>query len=122
MLGEHVNAHLEPASFENPSVDEVLTEVASRIKASCSPIAIDTDALDDWFETYRPPFERRLSVARWNAEKANVLRAAEQHGLIAKALATLLGQNHVDVDTFRRASRLVTEHCRKRFAQGIWCS
>jgi hypothetical protein len=107
----------------NPGVDEVLSEVAAKIQYSCKPTPIDRDALDDWRKTYEKPFSVRLSVALWDDEKANVLSAAEQHGIIAKAIASLRDKPSVDVEVMRAASEVVVEHCRKRFgAVGVWCS
>ena len=112
-----------PGVAVNPSVGEVLDEVAAKIRYSCQPTPIDQDALDDWANTYKTPFSVRLAIARWDDEKANVLSAAEQHGIIAKAIASLRDKSHVDVEVMRAASEVVVEHCRKRFgAVGIWCS
>ena len=95
----------------NPTVETVLGEVTTQIKGACAPIPIDQDAIDDFLYTYTPLFARRLAVAVWDTEKGNVLTAAEQHGIIAKALATLGGATHVNVSVTRYAgtSREKTE-------------
>ncbi|HEY1304618.1 MAG TPA: hypothetical protein VGF24_13745 [Vicinamibacterales bacterium] len=123
MALDNPNALQNPGVAVNPSADEVLSEVAAKIKYSCQPTPIDQDAIDDWMQTYQRPFSVRLSVALWNDEKANVLSAAEQHGIIAKAIASLRDKRSVDVEVMRAASAVVVEHCRKRFgAVGVWCS
>ena len=112
-----------PGAAVNPSIQSVIAEVTDTITAACKPVPVDQDAIDDWAYTYTPPFTRRLSVAVWDTEKANVLNAAEQHGIIAKALASLSGATHVDKTLLRTASKLVEDHCKQRFGtQGIWCS
>jgi len=112
-----------PGVAVNPKVDTVLAEVVATIQESCQPIPIEQEAIDDWLSTFERPFSVRLSVAVWDVEKSNVLNAAQQHGIIAKALATLRGVSTVNRDMLRTASQLVVDNCRERFgAVGIWCS
>ena len=112
-----------PSVAVNPSVEAVLAEVSQQIQAACAPITIEQDAIDDWVQTYKPPFQQRLNVALWDTEKVNVLNAATQHGIIAKALASLSGGTQVDTAMLKTASTLVVDHCKRRFGtQGIWCS
>lgn len=112
-----------PGVSVNPSADVVLAEVVAKIQESCQPVPIEQDAIDDWLYTFERPFTVRLSVALWDTEKPNVLSAAEQHGIIAKALARLRGVSSVNTEMLRTASQLVVDNCRERFgAVGVWCS
>jgi hypothetical protein len=107
----------------NPGIDEVVKQVTWQIQESCKPVPIDKEAIDDWVTTYKTHFSDRLHIAVWDVEKKNVLNAAEQHGIIAKAIASLRGTSHVDKDILREASKVVVKNCDERFgAVGVWCS
>jgi hypothetical protein len=107
----------------NPGIDEVITQVTWKIQESCKPVPVDQEAIDDWVSTYKTHFSDRLQTAVWDVEKKNVLNAAEQHGIIAKAIASLRGTSTVDKDILQEAAKVVVKNCDERFgAVGVWCS
>jgi len=107
---------------ENPTVEVVMTEVLEAIKSSCAPIEIEPDAQAEFLSVYQPKFGARLRTGSWHTDRANILTAAQQHGVIANAIATLRRQKRVDAAVLLEAGGLVRKHCSEVFKEGVWCS
>ena len=105
----------------NPTIDVVVTEILDAIKGSC-PTEIEETAIATFVERFQPKFNARLNNGSWHLDKANVLLAAQQYGIIANAIATLRRQTRVDSEVFLEVGDLVKKHCNQVFREGVWCS
>lgn len=112
----------QSSAASQPSIDEVMNEVLNAISKACAPLNIEAEARNEFLDTYQPKFSTRLSNGSWHADRGNVLLAAQQHGIIAKALATLRHETSVDEKVLMEAGALVRVHCRAVFREGVWCS
>jgi hypothetical protein len=109
----------------NPNVEEVLNEVAAAIVQG-SDLPIDDGALDRFKNRYRKSFTDRLvdpsNPDAWFRARKNVLAAAEQHGVVAAAIARLNRASRIEWIMLKKASNVVENECHITYRQGAWCS
>ena len=109
----------------NPSVEDVLDEVVAAIEKGCD-LPIHGNATQRFKDRYRKAFNDRLvdpsDPDGWHRDRANVLAAAEQHGILAAAIARLNKSTEVEWVILKKASNIVENECHITFKQGAWCS
>jgi hypothetical protein len=125
---------------KNPPVAQVLEQVVRSIQKGCRKIDRRrrlAKGCDDLFRRrYQLSFEARLAEeGSWARDKAQVLRAAELHGVIAAAAAQFSPKGTIPQTVFMKAAYMVEIECEQyvRLAQarrlkknepffgGQWC-
>jgi hypothetical protein len=108
----------------NPSVEEALTLVMKEMQAG-SAFPFDEESQKLIPSLYRRSFGERLQTPEvWADQRAAVLNAARQVGVIASALATLQFQpepRRVRKWMVDEAARLVERYCSIGEEEGQWC-
>ena len=110
--------------MENPSVDDVLSQVAQAIDTGLASVPITDLARQVVPTRYRQSFENRLGRRpdAWEKDGEAVLNAATQLGIIARAIASLRQKDTVELDMMETAADVVESECTIGFKEGKWCT